>query len=180
MNIEKPPAVSRESHLPLLKAALSVTSGPVLELGSGDGSTPFLHEHCLRHDRYLFTAESHPVWYEKWREMAGDLHRLALVRDWLEVPLLPPVGDRWAVVLVDNHPPETRRANLTRFQGAADIIVAHDTEQEGRNSCYRFTSDLWIRWRYVLHDGRGRKGDKLKRTSALSDRIDVSRWTLCA
>jgi hypothetical protein len=110
--------------------------------------------------------------------MPSDLHRFALVYGWGEVPIVPPFGDHWSVVFVDNAPPATRRTNVARFQGAADIVVVHDTDQEGRNSMYCFTADLWRRWRYVLHDDRARKGEMPKRTTALSDRIDVSRWEL--
>jgi hypothetical protein len=178
--VDPPPEISRESHLPLLKAALQATEGPVLELGSGDGSTPFLHEACAEQDRYLLTVESDWKWYKKWREMVGEMHRLALVSDWSELPLMPPVGKRWAVALVDNAPPKSRRLNVCRLQGFAEIVIVHDTEHEGPTSIYGFTPDIWLRWRHIVHDNRGRKGKVPKRTTALSDRIDITQWAIPA
>lgn len=169
--LDPPPADRHFTHLPMLKAAAGLTEGTILELGSGEGSTRVLHEICANTGRKLLTVESDWGWYRKLSELRCEFHRFAFVRDWLEAPLLPPVGGRWGIVLVDQSPGPVRRAAVARYQGAADIIIAHDTEPE-HHKLYGYSDDLWDRFAYVLHDERTEC-----RTTALSDTVDVRQWS---
>jgi hypothetical protein len=168
--LDPPPADRHFTHLPLLKAAAACTNGAILELGSGEGSTRTLHEICANTGRWLFTVENDWNWYRKLSELRCDFHRFAFVRDWSEVPLLSTGGGRWGVVLVDLSPGPARRGVVARFQGAADIIIAHDTEP-AHERLYSYSDDLWDRFAYVLHDERTEC-----RATALSDTLDVRQW----
>jgi TusA-related sulfurtransferase len=170
--LEAPPANRHFTHLPLLKAAAALTEGAILELGSGEGSTRALHEICANTGRKLLTVESDWKWYRKLCELRSDFHRFAFVRDWSEAPLLPPVGGRWGVVLVDLAPAPARRGAVARYQGAADIIIAHDTEPK-HERLYGYSADLWDRFAYTLHDDRTDC-----HATALSDTLDVRQWSL--
>jgi hypothetical protein len=171
VTLDAAPAEGRYSHLPLLKAAAACSDGAILELGSGEGSTRVLHEICANTGRKLMTVESDWKWSRKLSELRSDFHRFAFVRDWAEAPLLPPMGTRWGVVLVDLAPAPARRAAVARFQGAADIVIAHDTEP-AHERLYGYSADLWERFAYVLHDERTGC-----RTTALSDTVDVRHWS---
>jgi hypothetical protein len=159
--LDPPPANRHFTHLPLLKAAAACTGGPVLELGSGDGSTRALHEICASTGRKLLTVENDWGWYKKLSDLRCEFHRFAFVRSWDEAPLLPPVGARWGIVLVDQSPGPARRAAVARY-----------TEPE-HERLYDYTPDLWDRFAYVLHDERTKC-----RSTALSDVVDVSQWSL--
>lgn len=52
------------THVPALAAAVAHTTGPVLELGCGHGSTPLLHAMCQPTARVLCTVESDSHWAE--------------------------------------------------------------------------------------------------------------------
>jgi len=129
-----------------------------------------LNEICSSIERPLLTIENAWKWYKKLVELRSDFHRFAFVYNWDEAPLLPTVGERWGVVLVDLSPGPARRAAVGRFQGAADIVIAHDTEPK-HNKLYGYSDDLWNRFRFTLHDERTNC-----RTTALSDRVDMSSW----
>lgn len=61
------------SHRPLLWEALRLTPGtPVLELGMGHGSTPYLARYCEQETRALYSAEADPAWYLRMVGSAGS------------------------------------------------------------------------------------------------------------
>lgn len=103
------------SHLVPLAAALVATEGPVLEVGVGDWSTPFLARYCAAAGRELVSVEGSPDWAERMGARLVDydeaLPDLALLR--------------WAVVLID-HWPETRRLADAALFELADRVLIHD------------------------------------------------------
>jgi len=108
------------THLPLLAACVANSGGPVLELGCGLYSTPVLHALCL--GRRLVSVESNAEWYERFKHLNTDQHRVVLSK---EVPELP---SPWSVVLVDQHPVKTRAPSILRLREKTTLFVCHDTE----------------------------------------------------
>lgn len=110
-----------DNHRYLLWEALEktkLTRLPVLELGCGDGSTPFLKRYCKDNELELFSYDYNKEWADKY----GAIH----------VPVWNKTLDIWSrnysVVLVDESPGEHRKESLILLKGNALIIVAHDTE----------------------------------------------------
>lgn len=114
-----------DNHRVFLWQALEATTGEVIEMGMGDGSTPFLHEYCKDARRKLFSYEGSLQWAMKYEEMITDGHRVLHVHNWDEVSLRHPSPD---VVLIDHAPGERRKVDIERFANSAKIIVCHDTE----------------------------------------------------
>lgn len=117
------------THLPYLLEAAKRTTGPILELGAGEGSTPALHEICLAERRMLVTVDNSIEWIEKFTHLMADWHRFEHLVDpakteWLDWP-------HWGVVFVDHSPGNSRRYAIERARGCADYVVAHDTEELG-------------------------------------------------
>ena len=145
------------THRPLLGLALEVTSGPILELGCGDGSTPLLRAYAEETRRTFVSYDDHPQWAAEY----GSL----FVADWDQVPL---EETKWSVALVDHAGPEPgRRRGLEcwRLRYNCEIVVAHDTEvgqKDGyeaafRSFRYRLDDKRWIAWTSLLsnyHDVR--------------------------
>jgi len=117
------------THIPLLAAAIARTSGPVLELGSGEYSTFLIHMMCGK-DQRVVTADNDAAWMDKWASMKSDTHRFVHASDWSLLDVLPSqVGaERWGVVFVDHWPPHRRAVEIGRVREHAQLIVAHDTE----------------------------------------------------
>jgi len=114
-----------DNHRHLLWPALEATTGEVIEMGMGQGSTPFLHEYCKDAGRKLFSYDGNLEWAMKFQEMITDGHRVLHVHNWDDVSMRHPSPD---VVLIDHAPGERRYIDVQRFANTAKIIVIHDSE----------------------------------------------------
>ena len=157
------------THLPMVVAALGATQGPVLEMGAGYWSTPFLHQLC--YDRELVTFEPEEDWRARFEEMIETSRRnRAIGRGGIEggcrhsFVTEVPQGRSWSVVLVDG-PVETRAPALDLD---SEIFVVHDTEpREVRFYSYGARFD---RFKYRRDFQIG-----MPHTSLLSNTVDVTR-----
>jgi hypothetical protein len=113
------------THLPLLMACVSVTSGPVLEVGAGRCSTPVLHAVCRAQQRRLVTVEGDPWCFDHLqRHYADQGHEFR--RGYECLPEL--AGQAWAVVFSDESPGSRRAETVRLFLDVADFIVIHDIQ----------------------------------------------------
>jgi len=115
------------SHLPVLRAAIERTSGPILELGCGESSTPFLHAQAARLSRRLVSIETERDWWQKFQGLANETHWVRLIPDWKNWDAF--CRQKWDVVLVDSAPDLTRAAVLP-WLGHVRYVLVHDTEPE--------------------------------------------------
>lgn len=103
------------SHLPMLRRAVEATTGPILELGCGIFSTPYL----ASTGREVVSVEANPKWLARMRERyARPHHRF--------VDAVPAEGT-FAVALVD-HEPDRRAPDIEALRGRVRIFVVHDVE----------------------------------------------------
>jgi hypothetical protein len=131
MEIEHSPRVG--SHMPMLMKIVNMTSGPVLELGMGMSSTPFLHWACFP-NRKLVSYEADADFLNSFKEYASNFHEIKLAEDWDKIDIL----GHWSVVLVDHLPRERRKEEVKRLANSADYVIIHDSEGL-RNKHYRYT-----------------------------------------
>jgi hypothetical protein len=159
------------SHLPILSKIMNMTEGPVLELGMGLFSTPYLHWACFDTHRQLVSYENKRDFYglfvfDDKREAgnAYDYHQIGFVEnsDWDRVDL----SGHWCVVLVDHNPGPRRKVEIRRLAQLADYIVVHDTDD--KNDWYYKYSEVYPLFRY-------RYDTKIyPRTTVLSNLKDLS------
>ena len=116
----------RGSHLPLLMKAVSLTTGPILELGCGLYSTTPLHWACWVPKRKLVTYENNPDYFDFLRSYETEWHEVHCIDDWDAIDISGP----WSVAFVD-HAPDGRRWREVKRLLHAEYVVAHDSE--GRN-----------------------------------------------
>lgn len=114
-----------DNHRHLLWPALEATTGDVVEMGMGQGSTPFLHEYCKANGRKLFSYDNNLEWSSKFESYAWTGHSISHVVDWDDVHRLHPSPD---VVLIDHAPGERRYIDVQKYANAAKILVIHDSE----------------------------------------------------
>lgn len=107
-----------DNHRPLLWWALKQTEDstlPILEMGCGEGSTPYLQDYSYRTGRPLISYDNNKDWAEKYNAI--------YVKDWNAVQ-----HPNYSVVLIDHAEGERRWIDIQQLSNKADYIVIHDSE----------------------------------------------------
>lgn len=99
---------------------MSLTSGPVLELGTGIYSTPFLHWACHAHKRELISYENNPTFFKVFQAYQEDFHKIFLIDD------LGEIDRHFDVVFIDHFPQDDRHIQLERFVKGSNFVIVHD------------------------------------------------------
>lgn len=110
------------NHRPLLYLALSLTNGPVVEMGAGLGSTYILHKYCTTHGRPFASWDNNQGWVDVFPP--GMVY---LTGSWNN----PDIYQLCSLAFIDHAPGEHRKIAVEKFKGKADVIVVHDTELNG-------------------------------------------------
>jgi hypothetical protein len=129
------------SHLPVLMKLVSMTKGPILELGSGPYSTQYLHWACFPSKRPLVTYETNPEWFPFTKDFQDDFHTTSLVSDWSKVNFDHP----WSIAFVDH---DGVRSETIRRLLHAEYVVCHDTENKGLRQWGMVPVKKWFRWNW--------------------------------
>lgn len=117
--------VSYGSHIPVLMKLLSITDGPILEMGGGFFSTPFLHWACFDNKRELVTYENIPEFYDFERQCECDFHKVIFMDNFDDATIEKP----WDIVLIDQWPAIRRKDDIRRLANWAKYIIVHDSEK---------------------------------------------------
>lgn len=154
------------NHRTLLWHALEATkksSLPILELGSGPSSTPYLRQYC-RDEGILFQT------YETDKNWATTMNS-RWVANWDKEKFW---DEKFSTVLLDCAPGEYRKIALMKLN--AEIIVLHDSEPVGWNASDYQVRPLFKNFKYYKDHIPIEKGSPW--TTALSNIIDVTKWKL--
>lgn len=151
------------NHRPLLWLALEATKGNVLELGCGDGSTPYLQQYCQDTKRHLLSLDSNKEWADKFgASYAGD---------WSTYTEFNHIS----VALVDEAPGEHRKVSIEMLHKCqTEIVVVHDSEPRGWNASNYQVRPLFSKFKYAVDI----KPNEIHGAwaTALSDTIDLTKW----
>ena len=154
------------SYYPLLFKALEATRGDVVEMGTGHGSTPLLHDYMLLKDRFLHSYETNKEWFDKFKDLASDRHALSLLSDW---DICSNENKKPSVVFIDHAPGERRKEDILRFEDTAGVLVIHDSEPTGAGN-YKVRQHF-RRFKYCVEVKTSGAW-----ATALSNVIDVTGW----
>jgi len=144
---------SRGSHLPTLKKAVAQTNGwPILEMGVGPNSTPYLHYVSDEYHRHVTSYEVKPEHYELSKGYQSKWHDIKLSDSYNDANIGKQWNGIWGVVLIDHAPAERRIVDIMRVKDNAIMIVCHDSEMES-DWLYRY-SDIYplFKYRYDTND----------------------------
>jgi len=126
------------SHLPVLIKAVGLTTGPIVEFGSGINSTIFLHWACNETGRKLLTVESDWQYYKEYKKLRCDYHSVQHIRKWTD----DVASGKWSVVLIDHHPREPkvnagplRAKDAIRFADS-EYVIMHDSDHYDYSKVY--------------------------------------------
>jgi hypothetical protein len=150
------------NHRPLLWLALEKTKGDVLELGMGEGSSPYLFQYCQKTKRNLKSYENNKDFIYP---------NGIFVEDWAKIDILK----KWSVVLIDHAPAERRHVDAIALKEFAEIVIVHDAEHEGLNYDVYFISKIAEHFKYRLDLVIKPHAAK---TVMFSNTIDVSKFTI--
>lgn len=161
------------NHRHLLWAALEATNNPknnypVLELGCGKGSTPFLRKYCEDNRRQFVSFDSNPTYAQEFDSI--------FTPDWNPMDWF--YERQYSVVLIDEAPGEHRKVALdlfARHPSRSDIIIIHDSEPPGWNASDYQVRPLFHNFRYVK-DFEGEPGGAW--ATALSRYYDVTQFEI--
>lgn len=142
---------------PLLFLALNLTSGKVLEFGSGYGSTEYLLEYCEEKGREFLSYDSD----KEWSQSVGSTY----IEDWDKADIWHKCG----LAFIDHAPGEHRHVAIELLKDKADIICIHDSETGGAGD-YKYEKVLPL-FKYQLHYNRTGGGAG---ASLVSNVVDVS------
>ena len=158
-----PPEFAFGSHLPVLIKALSITDGPVLEMGMGMSSSITMHWMCATSKRQLVSYENDPEFFKFAGKYNCDFHQVICLDDWSKADIDRP----WDVALIDHSPAERRIVDIKRLANLAKYLVIHDVEGR-RNRDYHYDK-IWplFKWKYTYDN-------YLPKTAVLSNLVDLT------
>lgn len=122
------------THLPVLMSVINKTKGPVLELGIGFHSTPFLHFACLPANRKLVSYETDAGWAKNFNDFRSSIHDINHLDNWDKLN----TNGFWDVILIDHAPNERRVTEVKRLSNSANYIILHDSDPE-HDHVYKFS-----------------------------------------
>jgi hypothetical protein len=102
------------------------SSGPVLELGMGVFSTPYLHYQCILSKRKLVSYENFKSWFDFFTRRYGyqdEFHEMIFVEDYKDAK----IEKAWDVVLIDQTPDYSRAETIRRLANRVKYLVIHDS-----------------------------------------------------
>lgn len=129
--------VAWTSFMPALGYALGASFGPVLEIGVGHFSTPFLHAFCKASVRPLYSMEGNLDWGDSFRLKYKSNFHPFMVGPYDYATLAS--HNHFGVVFIDNSPGgEGRVAPFKALLGHSDYLVVHDYHRENEEAIKPF------------------------------------------
>lgn len=107
------------THLPVTMRLVAETSGRILELGTGQYSTPFLHFACYPKKRTLVSYEDDKLYYQAAKQFENDYHLVKKVDDWTTID----IQRHWEVALIDQTPYARRIEDIKRLAWWTTYII---------------------------------------------------------
>ncbi len=124
------------THQPFFMEILKNTTGNILELGCGEGSTLMIREMIKNTNRKLVSLESDLTWFNKYSHLSDDMHKLYHIdagnddtiqtgNIWVDFIKSMQLDD-FEIVFIDSSPWSSRTLNFYYFLDKAKIIIMHD------------------------------------------------------
>lgn len=116
------------THQKFLDFYLKNTTGPILELGTGLGSTSVATKY-INDDRFLVSVDNNIEWIEKMKQdyPESNNHKYVYTTNWNEtINTLTTIN--WSIVFIDQSPWEARVLAYSAFKNIADYVIIHDVD----------------------------------------------------
>ena len=128
------------THRPYLVETIKNTKGNIIEFGCGDSSTLLIRDLIKNTDRKLISLESNYEWYNKFKYLENENHKLFFVNGREDTE---EVGNKWLefiennkeiqdldfdICFLDSSPWISRTVGLNYFKNKAKYILVHDVD----------------------------------------------------
>lgn len=126
------------THKDILDYYVKISSGDILELGTGNTSTSIVKKYINETpSRKLVSVDNDEDWLNKMLidHPPSANHNYILVHDW-DYVLNELSTRKWGVVFIDQKPWEARTASLQTFKNTADYIIIHDVDYFPKNNIF--------------------------------------------
>ena len=161
------------THQPTLLEILKITSGNIIELGCGDGSTKLIRDYIDNQNinRKLYSLESNKSWLDKYENLGNENHKLYYVdasnvdndstgEKWVNFIENSDIKDvEFEVCFIDQSPWTARTHTLNYFKNKCKFIIVHDVDYFPANK----------KWGTIIDSER--QGNKVKYNMNFSDII---------
>lgn len=138
------------SHLPILTKIVEKTNGPILELGIGLYSTPYLYWKCFNDKRKLTSYENLAEWLKYFRDSHTDFHTIELIDDWKKMEY----KDFYDIAFIDHEPFEERIVSVKKLANKAKYIILHDSDPEAEHLNHYSEIYPLFKYRYDYHKAK--------------------------
>lgn len=130
------------THLQALITTALRTTGPILELGCGDYSTPLLAAFANEQGRRLLVQASDWRWLSRYEALGGEQVEIEQV-DWKT--WTPPVAEpKWGFVFLDSEQNTADRIrHLPALLEVTDLVVLHDADHSMKREGWEKRSAGW-------------------------------------
>jgi hypothetical protein len=156
----------RGSYMPVLTKLVAQTTGPILELGVGFCSTPYLHWACFPTRRKLVSYENNKDYYAFAESWGDSYHEIYCINDWDKTDF----SRDWSIAFLDHSPGPRRGVDSLRLIHA-DYLVIHDSEN---SQAHKYGLDkVYRRFKY-----RYKYNDTYPYTSIWSNKHDVRNFKI--
>lgn len=123
------------THQPILLETLKITTGNVLELGCGDGSTNLIKNN-ISNDRKLVSIESNREWADKFDGVifldAGNEDTVETGQKWVDC--ISSLDEEFELAFIDQSPWAARIATFHYLKDKVKYLIIHDIDYFPRNS----------------------------------------------
>ena len=167
------------NHTILLWKALEMTgTGPVIEMGCGDGSTRQLHEYCADNNRRLYSFDTDQDYINRFADCMTENHTFhRIINNWEMAQQICPLP---SVILIDHAPGERRIVDVKNYSDKINgIMVLHDTQPPPTAADYGWER-IWKLFKYKVDLRVEVNPDPPfhNRTwaSAVSNTHDITKW----
>lgn len=134
------------THQKFLKFYTSKTTGDILELGVGFGSTPLLKEIAKSQNRKLVSVDNNLEWINKMKETCPEdsLHTYIYTNNWCGTISDLAKRSNWSIVFIDQHPWEARAISLYAFREISDYVIVHDVDYFPKITAFGNVVSEWV------------------------------------
>lgn len=159
-----------DSYKPLLWEGLELSTGIIIEMGAGKGSTKLIHEYAKQSEQEVFSYENDYEWWKTVSHLDNpkENRHVSWITNWDTVYSNHHFGEDIGLIFIDHAPGERRKVDIALFANKAQIIVAHDTEPAADYG-YQMRAEIakFKYWRDFETDGAW--------SSIMSNFIDVTK-----
>lgn len=142
------------THQPVLYAMLKQTSGSILELGCGEGSTELIHKFSQKYKRKVVSIESNKNWLQPYIEKySSDDHTFLSIEHSLDSwnNIIDNIKtSKWDLVFIDQGIWESRAYSFKSLKDVSNYMILHDCDYFPENNILGESIK-----KYVDKDNRG-------------------------